>query len=44
MVPRRVKKRKRKIKSSGKIKEKMKATFLPDYYLQDNFLKLHNLK
>ena len=27
-----------------KIREKLKTKFLPDHYLQNNFLKLHNLK
>ena len=26
------------------MKEKLKGKFLSDHYLQDNFLKLHNLK
>jgi len=26
------------------MKKKLKAKFMPDHYLQDNFLKLHNLK
>ena len=26
------------------MRKKLKAKFLPDHYLQDNFLKLHNLK
>jgi len=26
------------------MREKLKAKFLPDHYLQNNFLKLHNLK
>ena len=27
-----------------KMREKLKAKFLPDHYHQNNFLKLHNLK
>lgn len=37
-------KEERKIKSWKKMKEKVKAKFLPDYYLQDDFLKLSNMK
>lgn len=40
----RERKRKSKIRSWRKIKEKLKVKFLPDHYLQDNYLKLHNLK
>ena len=44
VVAKKARKRKSKIKSWRKMKEKLKAKFLPDHYLQDNFLKLHNLK
>jgi len=44
VVAKRVRKRKGKIKSYRKMKKKLKAKFMPDHYLQDNFLKLHNLK
>jgi len=44
VVAKRVKKRKGKIKSWRKMREKLKAKFLLDHCLQDNYMKLHNLK
>ena len=44
VVAKRVRKRKSKIKSWRKTREKQKTKFLPDHCLQDNYLKLHNLK
>lgn len=44
VVAKRARNRKSKIKSWRKIREKLKSMFLPDYYLQDNFLKLHSLR
>jgi len=44
VVSKRVRKGKGKIKTWEKMKSKLKSKFLPPYYLQANFLKLHHLK
>ena len=44
VVAKRDRKRKSKIKSSKKMRKKLKVKYVVDHYLQDNFLKLHNLK
>jgi len=44
ILAKRVRKRKAKIHSWDQIRDKLKAKFLPSHYLQDNYLKLHNLK
>jgi len=43
-VVKRARKGKAKIHSWDQMRDKLKAKFLPSHYLQDNYLKLHNLK
>ena len=43
-MAKRVRKGKAKICCWDQMRDKLKAKFLPSYYLQDNYLKLHNLK
>jgi len=33
-----------KIRTWAKMRDKLKAKFLPPHYVQDNYLKLHHLK
>ena len=44
VVSKRARKGKNKIRSWRKMREKLKAKFLPPHYLQDNYTKLHNLR
>jgi len=44
VVAKRARKGKGKIRSWRKMKEKLRAKFLPPHYLQDNYNKLHNLR
>ena len=44
IVAKRARKGKAKIRSWDQIRDKLKAKFLSSHYLQDNYLKLHNLK
>lgn len=44
VLAKRARKGKGKIKSWRKMKEKLKAKFLPPHYLQDNYTKLYNLR
>ena len=44
LVATRVRKGKGKIRTWIKMKDKLKSKFLPSHYVQDNYLKLHNLK
>ena len=44
LVATRVRKGKGKIRTWIKMREKLRSKFLPSHYLQDNYLKLHQLK
>ena len=44
VMTKRVRKGKGKMRTWEKTKSKLTSKFLPPYYLQDNFLKLHHLK
>jgi len=44
LVAKRARKRKGKIKTWSKLRDKLKSKFLPSHYLQDNYLELHHLK
>ena len=44
IVAKRARKGKAKIRSWDQMRDKLKAKFLPSHYLQDNYLKLPNLK
>ena len=44
MVAKRARKGKAKIRSWDQMRDKLKGKFLPSHYIQDNYLKLHNLK
>jgi len=44
LVATRVRKKKGKIRTWTKMREKLRSKFLPSHYLQDNYLKLHRLK
>ena len=44
VVVKRARKEKAKIHSQDQMRDNLKAKFLPSHYLQDNYLKLHNLK
>jgi len=44
VVAKRPRKGKAKIRSWKQMRDKLKDKFLPSHYLQDNYLKLHNLK
>jgi len=44
IVAKRARKGKAKIRSCDQMRDKLKAMFLPSHCLQDNYLKLHNLK
>jgi len=44
VVAKRARKGKAKIHSWDQMRDKLKDKFLPSHYLQDNYLKLHNLK
>ena len=44
LVAKRARKGKAKICTWEQMRDKLKDKFLPSHYLQDNYLKLHNLK
>jgi len=44
LVAKRARKDKAKIRSWEQMGDKLKDKFLPSHYIQDNYLKLHNLK
>ena len=44
LVAKRARKGKAKIRSWDQMRDKLKDKFLPSHYIQDNYLKLHNLK
>jgi len=43
-LSKRARKGKGKIRSWRKMRSKLKAKFLPPYYIQDNFIRLHNIR